>query len=165
MMRSGNWVVAVFATGWASAGLLAAGFPWAIALLPALISGAILLWAYRLPSTGGELGAHTRKVLARWSLVEGLAIMLAVNLLHRAHYPEATFSVVAAIVGLHFVPLARILPMRLYHFTAAALVLTGAAGMLVPAQERPLFVGLGAAAVLWATAVYRLSEARRPIAA
>jgi uncharacterized membrane protein (UPF0136 family) len=164
-MRSGYWVVAVFATGWASAGLLAAGYSPITCLLPALVSGAILLWAYRLPSTGGDNGIHTRKVLARWSLVEGLAIVLAVNLLHRTHHPDATFSVVAAIVGLHFLPLARSIPVRLYYLTAAGLVLTGAAGMLAPADERPLFVGLGAAAVLWATAVYRLTEARRLVAA
>jgi hypothetical protein len=163
-MRSGYWVVAVFATGWASAGLLAVGYSRLTCLLPALISGAILLWAYSLPSTGGELGSHTRKVLARWSLVEGLAIVLAVNLLHRMHHPDATFSVVAAIVGLHFLPLARNIPVRLYYLTAAGLVLTGAAGMLVPTGERPLFVGLGAAAVLWATAVYRLTEAHRLVA-
>lgn len=164
-MRSGYWVVAIFATGWASAGLIASGYSPVWIALPALISGALLLWAYRLPSTGGELGAHTRKVLAWWSLLEGLAIVLAVNLLRRAHLSDATFSVVAAIVGLHFLPLARSIPVRLYYFTAAGLVLTGAAGMLVPSGERPLFVGLGAAAVLWATAIYRLIEARRLIAA
>jgi hypothetical protein len=151
--------------GWASAGLIASGYPPIYAVLPALISGAILFWAYSLPSTGGELGAHTRKVLARWSLVEGLAIVLAVNLLHRVHHPEAMFSVVAAIVGLHFLPLARSIPVRLYYLTAAGLILIAAAGMLVAAGSRPLFVGLGAAAVLWATAIYRLIEARRLVAA
>lgn len=164
-MRSGYWVVAIFATGWASAGLLAAGYPAAMILLPALISGAILVWAYSLPSTGGELGAHTRKLLARWSVVEGLAIVLAVNLLHRAHQQGATFSVVAAIVGFHFIPLARRIPMPLYYVTAAGLVLAGAVGMLVPGEERPVFIGLAAASVLWATAIYRLVEARRTIVA
>ena len=71
-MRSGYWVMAVFATSWASAGLLAAGYSPVTCLLPALVSGAILLRAYSLPSTGGDLGSHTRTVLARWSLVEGL---------------------------------------------------------------------------------------------
>lgn len=164
-MRSGYWVVAVFATGWASAGLLAVGYSPLTCLLPALISSTILLRAYSLPSTGGELGSHTRKVLARWSLVEGLAIVLAVNLLHRTHHPDAAFSVVAAIVGVHFLPLARSIPERLYFLTAAGLVLIGATGMLVPTDERPLFVGIGAAAVLWATAVYRLTKARRLVAA
>jgi hypothetical protein len=160
-MRSGYWVVAVFATGWASAGLLATGYPAATILLPALISGAILLWAYSLPSTGAALGAKTRKLLARWSLVEGLAIVIAVNLLHRLHHPEAIFPVIAAIVGFHFVPLARSIPVRLYYLTAAGLVLTGAAGLLVPAGGRPLVVGWCAAGVLWATAVWRLIRARR----
>ncbi|QJU57331.1 hypothetical protein HL653_05600 [Sphingomonas sp. AP4-R1] len=164
-MRSGYWVVAVFATGWASAGLIAVGYSPLTCLLPALISGAILLCAYSLPSTGGQLGSHTRKVLARWSLLEGLAIVLAVNLLHQTHHPDATFPIVAAIVGFHFLPLARGIPVRLYYLTAAGLVLIGATGMLVPTGERPFFVGLGAAAVLWATAVYRLTEARRLVAA
>jgi hypothetical protein len=148
----------------ASAGLCAVGYSPITCLLPALISVAILLWAYSLPSTGGKLGSHTRKALARWSVVEGLAIVLAVNFLRRTHHPDATFPIVAAIVGLHFLPLARSIPVRLYYITAAGLVLTGAAGMLASVDERPLFVGLGAAAVLWATAVYRLTEARGLVA-
>jgi hypothetical protein len=163
-MRSGYWVVAIFAAGWASAGLLAAGYPPVAILLPVLISAALLLWAYTTPSTGGELSSHTRRLLARWSLIEGLAIVVAINLLHRTHHPDATFSVVAAIVGLHFLPLARRIPVHLYYLTAAGLVLCGAAGMLLPAGERPLAIGLSAAGVLWATAVFRLSGARRSAA-
>ncbi|WP_267397660.1 MULTISPECIES: hypothetical protein [unclassified Sphingomonas] len=160
-MRSGYWVVAIFATGWASAGLLVTGYPLVTVLLPVLISAALLLWAHTTPSTRTELGSHTRRLLARWSLLEGLAIFIAVNLLHRTHHPDATFSVVAAIVGLHFLPLARQIPVHLYYLTAAGLVLCGAAGMLLPTGERPLAVGLSAAGVLWATAVLRLSGARR----
>lgn len=162
-MRSGYWVVAIFATGWAGAGLLATGYPPAALLLPALVSGLILLWAYSLPATGGALGSRRRKLLARWSLVEGLAIVVAINLLGRTHHPDAMFSAVALIVGAHFIPLARHIPMPLYYVTAAGLMLTGAAGLLVPVADRPLFVGMGAAGVLWATAIYRLIEARRPI--
>ena len=163
-MRSGYWVVAMFATGWASAGLLGAGYPPVTIVLPVLISAALLIWAYATPSTAGALGSHTRRLLARWSLVEGLAIVVAVNLLHRTHQADATFSVVAMIVGLHFLPLARQIPVQLYYLTAAGLVLCGAAGMLLPAGQRPLAVGLGAAGVLWATAVLGLSGERRSAA-
>jgi hypothetical protein len=163
-MRSGYWVVAIFATGWASAGLLVAGYPPVTVLLPILISAALLLGAYTTPATGGELSSHTRKLLARWSLIEGVAIVVAVNLLRRTHHSDATFSMVAAIVGLHFLPLARKIPVTLYYMTGAGLVLCGAAGMFLAAGERPLAVGLGTAGVLWATAVSLLSSARRAVA-
>jgi hypothetical protein len=160
-MRSGYWVVALFATGWAGAGLLATGYPLVALLLPVLVSGAVLFWAYRVPATARELGSHTRKALARWSMIEGVAIMVAVNVLHRVHRPDLMFPVVAVIVGLHFLPLARTIPVRVYFLTAAALMVIGAVGMLLPSSDRPLAVGLGAAVALWATGLSR-AERRRP---
>lgn len=160
-MRGGYWVVAIFATGWASAGLLASGYPPSTAMLPAIISAALLFWAYRTPETARDAGPHVRKLIARWSLIEGAAIVIATHLLGRAHRGDAVFSTVALIIGLHFLPLARGIPMRLYYLTGGGLILAGARGILLPASERPLAIGSAAAGVLWATAVYRLLEVRR----
>ena len=160
-MRGGYWVVALFATGWASAGLLSSGYSPILILLPLLISAATLFWAYREPEAGQSAGPHVGKLIARWSIVEGVAIFLAASWLRRNGHPDAIFSAVAVIVGLHFLPLARGIPVRSYYLTGIALILLGIAGLLLPAHERPLVIGMGAAIVLWTTAIYRLSVAHR----
>jgi hypothetical protein len=107
------------------------------------------------------MDVQVRKLIARWSLVEGGAIALASNLLSRMHRTDCMFSAVAVIVGLHFFPLARGIPARQYYVTGGGLILVGLAGLLLPALERPITVGLSAAMILWGTAIYRLLEARR----
>jgi energy-converting hydrogenase Eha subunit E len=58
--------------------------------------------------------------------------------------------VVAIIVGLHFLPLARWLPGPIYYLTGALLVVVGLAGAAVQEPTvRILTVCIGAAGVLW----------------
>ena len=58
----------------------------------------------------------------------------------------------AIIVGLHFVPLARWLPARLYYATAALLTAAGVAGFFIAdVKPRVVIVSIGAASVLWLT--------------
>lgn len=161
-MRSGYWVVAIFATAWGVAGLLADGLPAWCALIPIAISAALLGWAYATPSTAKASPPHVGKLIARWSIFEGVAIPVACSVLRHLHHDDALFSAVAVIVGIHFIPLARGIPVRIYHATGAGLIALGVLGLLLPAAERPLAIGLGAAAILWATAAYRLLESRRP---
>src|SRR4029079_14567844 len=59
----------------------------------------------------------------------------------------------AIIVGLHFFPLARGIPARLYFATGGGLLLAGIVGLVLPPNERAAIVGFGAALVLWATAL------------
>jgi hypothetical protein len=164
-MRAGYWVVAVFGAAWAGAGLLVAGYPAVALIAPLAVSAALLLWAYKEPSAAAGMSPQVRKVIVRWSLVEAGAIALASNLLSRMHRTDGMFSAVAVIVGLHFFPLARGIPVRQYYATGAALILVGLGGMLLPAPERPISIGLSAAVILWGTAAWRLLEGRRAAAA
>ncbi|MFZ0956274.1 MAG: hypothetical protein WAN60_08015 [Candidatus Sulfotelmatobacter sp.] len=68
---------------------------------------------------------------------------------------------VAVIVGLHFIPLARVFEVPLYYWTGALSVL-GMAGcsLIRDAGTRLLCAGLMMAAVLWLTAVLLLLQAR-----
>src|ERR1700750_1706447 len=111
-MRAGYWVVAVFGAAWAGAGLLVAGYPAVVLLAPLAISAALLFWAYNEPSSARGMSPHARKLIARGSLVEGAAIVIVSNLLTRMHRADCMFSAVAVIVGLHFLPLARGIPVR-----------------------------------------------------
>jgi hypothetical protein len=162
-MRSGLVLLAIFAAAWASAGLLAAGHAIAWALVPALISAALLVWAFGEPATAHPLGPHVRRLVARWSIMEGAAIIAAAYALQRFHRIDAMFSACAAIVGLHFLPLARCIPIRLYYATGAGLMLLGLGGLALPAAERPMTIGLCAAVILWATIIARVHELRQPV--
>jgi hypothetical protein len=94
-------------------------------------------------------GANIGRLVGIWSAVEGVAILLAVNLCRNLGAPDAVIPAIAIIVGLHFFPLARGIPVRLYYLTGTAMVAVGAAALLVPMPGRLLATGLGCAAVLW----------------
>ncbi|USI74762.1 hypothetical protein [Sphingomonas morindae] len=163
-MRGGFWVMAIFATGWAVAGLHAAGFPPIALAVPVLISLLILAAAHARPQPATQGTPQRGRTIARWSLVEGAAIAAAAMLLPRLHHRDALFPVVALIVGAHFLPLARALPVRLYYATGLGLMLIGLIGFALPAPMRPLAVGLGAAAMLWGTGLARLIAPAAPTA-
>jgi hypothetical protein len=93
------------------------------------------------------------KVVALWSAVEVIALLIAANLLEQFHRPDLMLPIGATIVGLHFFPLARGIPVKLYHATGAGLIVVGLVGLLVPAADRAIVAGMGAALVLWGTAL------------
>jgi len=108
------------------------------------------------PATAQARGPHVRKLVARWSIVEGVAIFMAIRVLQHIGRADAVFPVVAIIVGLHFVPLARGIPVRTYYLPAVGLPLVGLAALLVPEVNQPLAVGLCAAAILWTAAAVQI---------
>jgi len=160
-MRIGLLVLTVFAAAWASAGLLLSARPPGLILLPVALSAALLAWGWREPGTAGSRGPHVGKLVGRWSAIEGVAIFVTGNVLQNLHRGDLMVPAIAIIVGLHFFPLARGIPVRLYHATGAGLVLAGIIGLLLPAAERPMAVGMSAALVLWATALIVLLRARK----
>ena len=151
-MRTGIVVLCLFAALWGVAGVLVDGAPAAWTALPIAVSGVILLYARHCPGSRVEPGPHVGRLVGIWSGVEGVAIVVATNLLIKANHRDALMPVFAIIVGAHFLPLARGIPMRIYYLTAGALIAVGLAGLLAP-PHLPLFIGLSAAAILWASAV------------
>ncbi len=91
-------------------------------------------------------------------------ILAAVKVLQDARHLDLLAPVVAIVVGLHFLALARLFPARIYHLTSARLVALGAGGCFLPAgAPRILTVSLAAALILWLTCVAVLiwPESRR----
>jgi hypothetical protein len=160
----GIYILAVFAAVWGAAGVVLAGATLAWIVLPVGMSAALLLAARRLapgvPRRSEAEESRVGRLVGIWSAAEGVAMFLAANGLINLHHPEWVPAAFAGIVGLHFLPLARGLPVPAYYATGAALILIAAAGMLAaPIVTQPL-VCFGAALVLWTTIAVLLSRIR-----
>jgi hypothetical protein len=128
-----------------------------------LITAVIVVAASRSHAqpTTPEEESRVGRLVGIASGVEGVLILIAVNVLRNIGMSAFVAPVVAIIIGLHFFPLARWLPARLYYGTAAALIAIGAVGwVLNDAHRRLLFVCFGSAAVLWFTATATLITIR-----
>jgi hypothetical protein len=159
-MRSiGVIIMSFFAAIWWALGINASGHASALTISAGcLVSLAMVFFAIRAERGSGSHATGDQRRIGRivmWaSTAEGIAILAAVNVLNWAGLPYYIVCAVAVIVGLHFVPLARLLPnARIYNLTAIALVAVGLAGCLMPVTTRGLLVGTGAALVIWATCI------------
>jgi hypothetical protein len=141
------WVVGVRASDHGS--MLTYGIP--VFVIVAIIVAASRRQTYTASPSPQE---HTRRdrLIMMASGAEGLLIFVAVNVLVSTGKGDLIAPVVSIVVGLHFLPLARWLPARLYYATASLLVGLGIAGFSVPdANQRLLWVSIGGAGVLWVT--------------
>ena len=72
---------------------------------------------------------------------------------------------VAMIVGLHFLPLARLFKIRIYYITAAMAIMAGITSFLIHTEpNRQDFVGSAMGIVLWLTAAYIFLKMKREMA-
>jgi hypothetical protein len=159
-MRIALLVLATFAAAWASAGLLVSGRTPGAIFLPVALSLVLLACGWRDTGIVPSRGRHVGKLVGLWSTLEGVAILATSIVLQNLKRDDLMFPCVAIIVGLHFFPLARGIPVRLYHATGAGLLVAGVAGLLLPPAERPMVVGLSAALILWATSLAVVLRAR-----
>ena len=154
MSKFGIMIMSGFAAIWFVWGLSALGSaPIGLVLLPFAISGALIALASRIQMrASAEARRRMGKIVGWASGIEGVAILAAVNILgwtgHAGYAPVA----VAAIVGLHFLPLAYFLGVRNYYAAGAAIVAL-AAGCCAIGDDatRLLVVGVGTAVLLWVT--------------
>lgn len=155
MTGSGAMIMGIFAAIWWVVGIRASGHGSALMYGVALfITGAIITAALRLGAGIASPEEHARRgrLVGIASGVEGVLILVAVNVLANIGKRDFSAPVVAIIVGLHFLPLARWLPARFYYVTSALLVGCGIAGFSVAdADRRLLTVSIGAACALWLT--------------
>jgi len=158
MRTTGAIVLSFFAAVWAFLALRLTGQPQWAQVMPFVLSFALTLAALNNsrgvpPVTPADRRRIGRTVMT-WSIVEGLAIFAAVNVLTNTGHAEWTTAVVAVIVGLHFFPLAIGIRAPVYWVTGLALVgVAGAAVILVPfGATQSAAIGMGCAAVLWLTA-------------
>lgn len=163
-MRGGIWVLTIFAAIWGAAAVLGTGLSPLLAAVPVAVSIALLFWATRqIPAPIPEAEqARIGRLVGIWSAVEGVTIFVGVTFCQNVGASYAVAPVIAIIVGLHFLPLARGIPVPLYYVTGLALVAVGAGALLwlPPSHQLPL-TGGAAAFILWISCVKLVGIARR----
>ncbi len=162
-MRGAISVLNIFATIWGVIGL--AGFGWPAKAVPTAISVMVITWASRIPAPDRTAADAKRigRLIGIWTMVEGIAIFATFALTPKLGVPDAAVPILAIVVGLHFLPLARGIPMPVYYATGLAMIAAGAVALLLPADDRYAATGLPCAIILWASCVAIGQRARRRI--
>jgi len=161
-MRSGIIVLSLFAALWGGAAIVGAQLaPWLI-IAPVLVSGALIAWSRRALAHVGPRADADRvgRLVGIWSAVEGVTMFLAANVLINLGMRDALGPAFAIIVGLHFLPLARGIPVPLYYATGGAMAAAGTAALLLPGPERLTAAGAASALILWISAATIILRAR-----
>ena len=163
MQKFGVMIMSGFAAIWFIWGLSAFGSvsDWTLAI-PLVVSGLMIALAVRMNITASPEDRRRIGRLIGWaSGLEGVAILVAVNVLVWAGLGAYTPCAVIAIVGLHFLPLAHALKYPGYYLTGAALVGVAVAGCAASSpQTRLALIGFGGATLLWLTCLPFLARNR-----
>lgn len=111
----------------------------------------------KMPEDPAQGRAFNRINAIQWIAVAVVAVTLS-----RFHLEIYIPSAIAAIVGLHLFPLARLFGYPLHHVTALALVLWATACLLfVPVDNLQGLTALGTGVILWISAVVSLAIGAR----
>jgi hypothetical protein len=104
-------------------------------------------------SAAGQQWSDVSKAYWITVTIEGLACMVAGNVLNNIGRSDLVPEAIGVIVGLHFLPLAKIFRARIYNWTGVAMVLGVLASLAVPVGSFRNIVACGASGLaLWATA-------------
>jgi hypothetical protein len=167
----GALIGGVFGTAWMFEALFFGAIATPVSLtVVAAIAIALVVWpATRLISLrhAAYSTAHGRRWKAvstpYWTLVviEWLACGVAANWLNRIGRGGLTPQLIGVIVGLHFLPLAKIFKAPIYYWTGAAMVLGSLASLAIPAGHVRNMAVFGVNGLsLWATTVVNLCHDR-----
>jgi tetrahydromethanopterin S-methyltransferase subunit G len=164
-MQTGSIIMSFFATIWWIIGALNSGWPPIVSFgIPIAIF--IFLFVIRkkediIPTELSEQeGRRIGRLVGIASGAEGIIIFVVVNILANIGKSDLLSPIIAIIVGLHFIPLARWIPAKLYYYTALLLVVVGTFGLIIfDSILRLKIVCFGSALTLWATSyiVLRMS--------
>ena len=163
-MRVAALVLASFAALWAGMALRGLHAPGWTLIGPVLVSLGLAAAVFQeVPAERRDTaeGRRIGRLLTLAVVGEGIGILAGVNLVAWMGRPDLSMTVVAAVVGLHFLPLARWIPARVYFGSAAGLLACAGAGLLVAEPMRDVVICGGAALVLWAT-IASFFVVRRP---
>jgi len=156
-MQAGSIIMSIFATIWWIVGALNSGWS-PIVSFGTPIAIFVFLFAIRKKQnmTPTELSEQEGRRIGRLvgiaSGTEGIIIFVVVNILANIGKSDLLSPIIAIIVGLHFIPLARWIPAKLYYYTALVLVVVGTIGLIISDSILRMKIAcLGSALTLWIT--------------
>ncbi|MFE9725493.1 hypothetical protein ACFYQ5_18300 [Streptomyces sp. NPDC005794] len=169
LRRRGTVVLSVFALVWAFAGASGlaeaphGGAALAVEIIAAPVTAAAVFLAYR---KGAAPSPRTVVLPENWArsvgvvnVVELAAVFAVIAVSHASGHPTFVPPAIALVVGLHFVPLARLYDQWQYKGTAALMTAVAVLGLALIAAGLPdgsvrAVVGLASAVTLWASAYH-----------
>ena len=96
------------------------------------------------------------------TIFEGSSCGIVLVLTNHFHRPELLASGIALVVGLHFLPLARILRFPVYYWVGAGIVVCAVlSALLFRGDAATATAGIGTGLILWATGLYSLTLSRQ----
>ncbi|MFE5240987.1 MULTISPECIES: hypothetical protein [unclassified Streptomyces] len=166
LRRRGTVVLSVFALVWAFAGasgLASSGAALSVEIAAVPVTVAAVLLAYRKGAAPSprmvDLPENWARSVGVVNVVELAAIFAVIAASNASGRPGLIPPAIALVVGLHFVPLARLYDQWQYKGTAALLSAVAVAGFVLFAAGLSdgtvrAVVGLASAATLWASAYH-----------
>lgn len=166
LRRRGALILAVAGLIWVSLGTSGTAHSVTGRVLTVVVALGVTLAAIALAIRSGGRPVRGRRQPLGWlprvgviNLVQLAAIAVAVPTLIAVHRTSLVAAAVCLIVGLHFIPLAGLFDQWQYRWTGLLLALAAVTGIAIDlgASRGALadsVVGIGAAVVLWATALH-----------
>jgi len=135
-------------------------------LMPIAILGIIVTRVIVLSRRGSaNLASPRAETVFMWSTVgEGIGIMIVVGVLVILGHHDLILPGIAAVVGLHFVPIAYAIPFRPFYAVAAGLLVAATIGFLAGQPAGSELAGVAGAAALWIASFTALQRESRTLA-
>lgn len=156
-MKTESIVLSFFAVLWWDAGLQHSDWSPIVTIgIPIAVLAFLFLIGKKESETPSKRSKQEsrriRRLVGIASGIEVILIIIAVNILMKVGKPELISPIIAIIVGLHFFPLARWKPQKLYYYTGLVLIGTGTVGTFISeADLRLKIVCIVSALTLWIT--------------
>ena len=139
---------------------LAANLAWIAGAVLMLAAAATHVLRRAEPALAGPNDARRSRAFHTINAAQWIAIFIALTILRRLHLDVYGVGAIAAIVGLHLFPLARLFRNPLHYATGTALVAWAACvSRLAPADTMQGITALGTGAILWLSAAVTLAMA------
>jgi len=140
------------------------GLPIATGLAPLLVFVLLLIAACvvaRRPGAALGLSPQAERVVMWSSIAEGIGIFVGIDIVINLGHRDWMLPVIALVVGLHFLPIARATASRAFGTLAIALLVAAVAGFALPQPAGATLAGFAAAASLWTAATLAIAREAR----